>query len=272
MTAGPNPASRGIFASPPVIEVALSVAFEPLPDFGIALLGELYGEFRSRFPRQEEQGRFEMPIEVLDAPQAAPEATFRFFQTPPTPRLWFLDADGRHLVQVQNTLFARNWRRITSDDDYPRYQVIRDAFESDISVFQTFLDARGIGPIRATQCELTYINHVPSPNNPGELGEIFAFIDDGRLRPVEPEAIRFVVDSPINSDGKAIGRLHVSGEPATLKIGGQPIVVLTLTGRGAPIAADIDGTLAFMDLAHAKALQAFVAMTTEQMHSRWGQS
>ena len=50
----------------------------------------------------------------------------------------------------------------------------------------------------------------------------------------------------------------------------SPIVSLTITVRGLPYPANIDGILAFLDDGSDIAVQAFVDLTTEDMHRKWG--
>lgn len=98
---GPSvPTSLPDYANPPVIEVVGGVGFAPIEGFKAVHLGLLWERFRDQFPRVEEHPPIAMPLEVLQIPNPqGPE--LQFLDTPPLPRIWFLDESGNGIVQVQ---------------------------------------------------------------------------------------------------------------------------------------------------------------------------
>src|SRR2546422_5562505 len=129
------------FDNPPVVEVVLSIQFEPLEGLHTAHLGLLWGQFRDRFPRTEDQPPLNRVIEDLE-PSVPPEAggiRIEFFDRFPSPRLWFLNEDGTELIQVQQDRFIHNWRTVGEGKKYPRYERIRESFSKELTTFQQYL-------------------------------------------------------------------------------------------------------------------------------------
>ncbi len=265
------------FENPPLIEVALSVQFESLPELQIPQLGLLWAEFKERFPRVEQHTPVDQVIErigVRAVPQ--PRVGFKLLENPPLPRLWFAEDGGNELVQVQSDFFGRNWRKIKELEEYPRYEdAIRPGFVTDWNIFERYVEEKGLGPIKPNQCSVTYVNHIVSGDvwqDHNELGSIFRIWNGGNDKriPLEMEdakfALRYVISSQKN---EFFGRLHISVEPAFLKQDDKPIFVLTLTCRGKPMNEGLDGILSFMDLGRRHIVDSFDAITTEEMHEVW---
>ena len=101
------------FANPPLAEVALSVQFEPLEQLRTAQIGLLWGEFRQRFPVTEEHAPLDSVIERFGVSRTSVlEPRLQMLETPPVPRVWFLNEAGTELIQVQQERFIHNWRRL----------------------------------------------------------------------------------------------------------------------------------------------------------------
>ena len=262
------------FTSPPAVEVALAVGFQPLATLGTVELIRLWDSKFSRvFPKVQEQPRVEMAIEQFGPPSSLPSFRFELMQAPPLPRLWFLNDDESELLQVQNNWFARNWRQRDSGPEYPHYPNIRRPFESDLTNIIEHIQKAGLGTFRPNQCELTYINHVAfEATAPAHLRDVLAVF--ARRPPTgplgEPESVRAALQWVMTVAGEPVGRLHMTAEPAIRQTDMKPVTVLTMTARGRPLGDGLDGVLSFLDLAHDYVVRSFVALTTERMHDTWG--
>jgi uncharacterized protein (TIGR04255 family) len=259
------------FRDPPVIEVVLAVTFRPIPGFRIVHYGQLWERhFKEAFPTVLEQARVQPLIEQLDSPGRGAELTLELAMTPPLPRAWFIGPDASQLVQVQNDWFARNWRKVEADREYPRYPNLRQPFAKDFRQFVDYVRQAVLEPVEPTQCELSYINHIVAPDGL-QLSDILTIVQH---RPTDdlpsPEAMRLAVQYVIARGDEAVGRLHVTAEPAVRRADGRPVTVLTLTARGRPLSRDLDGVLAFFDLGHEQIVHAFERLTTQRMHELWG--
>jgi len=109
------------FENPPLVEVALSVQFEPIEQMRTPQIGFLWAEFRDRFPVTQEHPPVDPVIERFGiARTGAPEVRLQMLESPPLPRVWFVNPTGTELIQVQNDRFIHNWRKVDDGDKYPR--------------------------------------------------------------------------------------------------------------------------------------------------------
>ena len=262
------------FAAPPVVEVALAVAFRPVPGLDTVRLARLWDRFRDRFPNVEQQPPIRMATESPEA--FAPQSvTFEMAEGPVAPRLWFLSEPGTDLIQVQVDWFARNWRKLETDEGYPSYRRMREEFADHYRELEGYFDDEGLGRIQPLQCELTYINHIfptgqGSTIRPEEVLTVLAPVP--RELKGSLESITLVAQAKIAHDDNFAGRLHVTAVPAKRKLDNREIVALTLTARGRPLGDGLDGVMSFLDLGHDDALRTFVALTKPKMHAIWGRS
>lgn len=264
------------FDNPPVVEVALSVQFETLPDFRTPQIGLLWQQFRDRFPKTEEHPPLDSVIERFGVPPTPKGvARFQMLSAPPVPRCWFLNNEGTELVQVQQDRFAHNWRKVGDQATYPRYDYVRTTFENELRKFEDFLSRQQIGELNANQCEITYVNHILSGegwNNHGQLGEVLTlfaprYTDDFRPAPEDGRlSARYMIP---NNTGEPVGRLHVAVEPVYRSADDMPMFALTLTARGRPLGVGVPGVLAFLDLGREWIVRSFASITTPQMHTIW---
>jgi uncharacterized protein (TIGR04255 family) len=255
------------FDEPPVVEVALSVGFQALPRFTAVDFGLFWERSFAGYPNISHQPPQTMPVERFDRVGGSPQVSWELATSPPLPRVWFVDDGDANLVQVQPNWFARNWRKTDSGGTYPHYQAIRELFVSDLAALLAFAGDRKLGEFRATQCEVTYINHVPFEGDVGQLHDVVRVLgqppaSDNQLETTRL-ALQFTVGTP------PVARLHITGEEATRLSDAQRIAVLSITFRGAPSSGDVDGVLSFLDRGHVEIVRAFDSLTTDPMHAIW---
>jgi len=267
-----QPAREVDFARPPVVEVALSVRFEPIRKLDSAQIALYWAGIKDRFPLIEQHPRLDSLIERFDTPDFTP-SHIRLEFGEAVPRFWFLTSNQSQLLQLQQDQFAHNWRK--NIDPYPHYESIRDSFRKEMDTFAEFVSGQRLGEVAPVQCEVTYINHIDAGD--GDAGH--AHVQDvltvwsGQYNPglpSEPETVDVRFRYLMNNDGKKVGRLHVELQPAFRQQDGRPIWVLIFTARGIPLGRDLPGAVAFMDLGRKNMLQTFLAITTTQLHKKWG--
>lgn len=265
------------FNKPPLIEVALSVQFDMLQDLSVAHLGVLWEKkFRPKFPKTEQHGPLKPLLESFTRPTGPDQPVrFEFLDSPPTPRLWFLNSEETELIQIQPDRFIRNWRKQRDTEIYPRYDELRKKFCKDLDSFREFLREEGLPDINPAQCEVTYVNHI-TPNQGwdkhGQAHKIISLLSSPAKHafPSEPEDIRlFAKYSILDNSAQPIGRLHVTFEPAFRRKDDTPLYVLTLIARGHPAGQTIDGVLSFFDKGHELIVRGFTSVTTPEMHQIW---
>lgn len=270
-------APRPDFADPPVVEVALSAQFESLGKLRMPQLGLLWQEFRDRFPMTEEHAPLDAVVERFGAPRVRRGvARIEMLESPPTPRCWFLNEAGTELIQVQQDRFVHNWRKAESTTEYPRYEHVRATFASELKRFSEFLAREKLGEFVPNQCEVTYVNHIQSGEAwqaHGDVGQVITVFSRSFSDSFFdlPEDVGLRLRFPILDDaGQPVGRLHVALEPGYRTGDEQPIFVLNLTARGAPLGVGIAGVLSFLDLGREWVVRGFTSITTPKMHKEWG--
>ena len=126
------------YGKPPVVEVAMSVQFRGLPRLNSAYLGLLWDRYRKTYPKAEHHPPIAAVNEGFESPTASTpgiivEPTF------PVPRCWFVNETGTRLIQVQQDRFILNWRKLDTEEKYPRYSEIRENFEEEWARFEEFV-------------------------------------------------------------------------------------------------------------------------------------
>ena len=261
---------------PPVIEVVLSLQFEPLSELAAPQFGLLWSQFRNEFPRIEEHLPIAPVIETFDVPpKDRLGMRVEMSEVPLLPRMWFLNAAGTELIQVQRDRFIHNWRKTDLDQTYPRYEYIRERFRSELSVFTQFLTSEGINKFAINQVEVTYINHIAAGDvwhDHSELHKVIspwpASYSDTFLTQIEDGNI--LMRYRIADDaGAPIGRLNVELQSGYRKSDHVPIFVLNLTARGKPQGKGIEGAFSFLDIGREWIVRGFTSITTQEMHRIW---
>jgi uncharacterized protein (TIGR04255 family) len=264
------------FANPPVVEVALSVQFEPLRNLRVPQIGLLWQEFRDRFPVTEEHATIDPAIERFGVAQRRQGAVrVEMLQVHPVPRCWFLNAVGTQLIQVQQDRLIHNWRKVGDAESYPRSEHVRGEFAGELEQFRAFLQRERLGELRPNQCEVTYVNKIstgPGGFQHGDLDKLITLFhrrySDDFL--TTPEEVGFTAHYVIpDAAGEPLGRLHVSVEPVFRESDDQPNFLMNLTARGKPVGESIGGALAFLDLGREWVVRGFASITTQNMHHVW---
>lgn len=266
------------FKEPPLSEVVLSLQFDTLEDLKTPLIGVLWERFRKRLPEIEEHPPLPQVVERFDAPVAS-KIDVVVEEKLPAPRVWFLTPGKTELIQVQQDRFIHNWRKVSGQEPYPRYETIREKFAEEVAEFMAFLRDEKVGPIKINQCEVTYVNHIEPSGVWQRHGEVSAILRHWTDLPAggflpQPEDLglraRYVIP---DESGKPIGRLHVVFQPAWKTADNLPIFTMNLTARGKPLGDDLNGAFAFFDLGRRWIVKGFGDLTTKIMQEKiWGRT
>ena len=223
------------YDNPPVIEVVFGVQFNKVPikppDTGI--LWERLG--RKAYPECKEMPPLPPVVERFDVASSQTERlTFEELTHPPLPRLFFINASKNHLIQVQQDRLHQNWRRLKSDEKYPRYATLYPKFVESWKLFSSFVNELNLGPLEPNQYELTYVNHIPRGQGWVNLSDVENVFRDfqckvrDRFLP-EPENLAWRKIYRLPNDS---GRLHASLRLAVSRESKDRIMILDLTARG----------------------------------------
>lgn len=109
-----HPSALPDFGQPPVVEVALSVQFEPLP-LQTKHLALLWEKCRAEFPEWQDHAPIPPAFESFGS--GLFNARFR---TTPLVRALFRNRAGTELKQYQDDRFVRNWTKAADAPTYPR--------------------------------------------------------------------------------------------------------------------------------------------------------
>lgn len=270
-----NPSQLPKFNQPPVVEVALSLMFEPLSGFRAAHFGHLW----VRYPDltiTEDQPELNVPTEEPAAPAPPPPPRFELMQLPRI-RAWFRTENGTQLLQIQHNRLVYNWRKGDTSEPYPSYEVVRHRFDEVVEKFKAFLKDENLGTIRPMQCEVTYVNHIVGEHGwphskVAEVTRLWAEPSTGGFLP-PVEDVRFLARFVIpDASGGFLGRFSVDLQPAYLVSSGLQVLALTLVARGKPLSNDLPGAGRFLDIGHEWIVRGFTEITTPEMHKKWGRT
>ena len=261
------------FEKPPVAEVVLGVQFKTEKPLQVPHIGLFWQTIREDFPEIREKPPLGSQIERLDSEgPPTPVGGIEFgIGTPPPPRCWFVDPSGNRLIQVQSDRFLHNWRKISGEEDYPRYEGIRDEFIERWRGFVAFLKHEDLGTPTVTQGEVSYINHIPKDScwaEADDMPKVFSclkHVDEPALfGPME--SVEFGIRRRLPDNR---GRLHVTAAPAFQPKDKTIMIRMVLTARGPVADSSDEAILDWMNMGRGAIVNSFTALTAPEAHEFW---
>lgn len=266
------------FERPPVTEVVLGVQFKTEKPLRVPHVGLFWQTIREAFPEFVEHPPLgpqieQLPADPFHAPPGALEMGIQIGMGAfPTPRCWFVDNPGNKVIQLQTDRFLHNWRKISGEEEYPRYETIRDEFIDRWRQFVSFSNDEKLGAPTVTQAEVTYVNHIPQDScwsEADDMPNVFSclkLVDEidlfGPMETMEFNIRRRLRDNR--------GRLYVKAAPAFTTKDKSVILRMVLTTRG-PVADNSDeAILDWMDMGRSTIVKGFAALTAPAAHKVWG--
>jgi uncharacterized protein (TIGR04255 family) len=265
------------YDNPPLIEVAMSVQFEPPSGLTMAHLGAYWWLNRESYPV------------VVDAkPISASKESFRNQEPwfPPSLRFAITDqinfrlqmksSDEQWVCQIQQDRFVVNWRK--QEDRYPRFREAWERFQRDWTSWNKFLTEL-YSPASETipyMWELAYVNRIPKGTlwkSPADWDKIFPSLcvspsDSNKVGSLQGVRGQWIWDS---SDPTV--RLNVELVPRRFR--GSPdedSLMLNLTARG-PIDVASCGKLTAiqsgMDCGHSMIVSMFDSLASPTAKQKW---
>ena len=257
------------FEAPPINEVVCGLMFEPVQELLTPYLGSLWERYKPAFSACKELA----PLSTVIEGTAVGEIELQVLDLPPMPRIWFEDPEGNGLIQVQRERFHYNWRRRSSEDEYPHFETVYALFKEKLAIFRCFLGELRTSELVLKQFELTYINLIDlseRPNSVLDLGEVFSDFSwrrhEGRL---EPESANWRVVFRLPGGH---GRLDVTVRSAVRTSDGKPMILFDLTARGIGDDRTLEGIDDWFRMAHNTIVRAFVELTSRDIQKAvWSQ-
>lgn len=264
----PRPDHLPDFARPPLNEVVLGVQFSPPKGYQQVRAGEVWALFKSEYPLVQEHQALEPAFETFGLPHHAKVGGRLSFVTGAThDRYWFLRKSGDELIQFQQDRLLHNWRKVGDQtNEYPRFERMAQRFTDEARQLERYLASLSPQMLAINQCEVSYINHIEFGAGQVNLSDWFRGFS---LAGVEADDFNIGFREIIRGDNQQpVGRLTY--EIATgIRPDGKRIIVLNLTARGAPTAADIDSAMRFIAKGRELIVCRFAEITTEGAHKAW---
>ncbi|MFA5864492.1 MAG: TIGR04255 family protein [Phycisphaerae bacterium] len=259
------------YTKPPVVEVAIGLQFAPLDNFSAAHIGLYWALIRDTFNRVEDQSPIEHIVEPLVEPQEI-KPLFRMFTKPEPPRVWFIDSAGNKIIQVQHDRFLHNWRKMTEQDEYPRFPAVKKEFFDHWNQFCSFLEEQKLSPPQVDQCELTYVNLIRKGagwESMSDLNNLFTFAKwhtRSNFLPA-PENVRWSARFLLPEQS---GRLHIEMLPVRIQPKNELALQLSLTTRGKPLTnMDSGSIIQWFDLAREWIVKGFADIVDKKTDRLW---
>lgn len=256
------------FAAPPLNEVVLGVQFTPPPGYSQILAGQVWSLFKSEFPRVEEHPPLAPQFETFGRPT---ESTFNFgFVTGAShDRFWFLNDKRGELIQFQHDRLLHNWRKVGDGPEYPRYEMMIQAFERELRSLSSYFATLSPQELQISQCEISYVNHIPCDGDRCDGSRWLRFLQlDADQAEDFNLTFRRILSGP---DGQPRGRLTCEAAVALVPTPrrAQRVIRFALTARGAPPKPNLDSALEMLGENREIVIESFTALTTESAHAEW---
>lgn len=143
--------------NPPIVELALSILFEPNEKLNDVHLGPFWWDNRADFPSVEPMQPIRMELETFASGSSfsGPALTVQLMNEPET-RLMMNSEDRSWLCQLQRDRMVVNWRKLNSE--YPRYPAVKSKLQTMWDKWSDFATKVGGSAPVPTKWELVYVN------------------------------------------------------------------------------------------------------------------
>jgi uncharacterized protein (TIGR04255 family) len=262
-----RPADLPDYDDPPVNEVVVGVQFNQTAITG-AHIGLFWEELRDEFPKVSEHPPLEPKIEFLQPRRfSAPRLEFSAWHGS---RYWLTSEDDVQLVQVQPDRLLYNWRRGPNNAAYPRFEAVQEKFWSIAGKWSDFLKMEG-QTLTLSQWEVTYINHILTPEGEPTLAEVLSFWGEQLDRALggAAEAGRLEAQRILTENNEPWARMYLNVTTG-IRFDQVPLIAFELTVRGPSGDEDAwETTHNRLFQARRQIVTAFDTLTTPKMHAVW---
>lgn len=269
------------YDTPPVVEVALSVQFDPPLGFNVGHFGAFWASQKGRFATVATSPPISTPPEKFGGEsQWLPVAYGLGLTNDPQCRLQMTSGDGEWMGQIQADRLVLNWRKKAAA--YPRFGEANRRFLDLWRALQDFfINERLVSPTPRLW-EVTYVNRIPKGelwNSPQDWQAVFPGLWGGVSKAADGLVFRgfqgrWVWDAPREN-----GRLYVDAYPASSADDPKTeLLMVSLTARG-PIKPSgqrpgitevLQVIQAGMDLGHDLIVSTFDTIGSNRAKKHWG--
>ena len=257
------------YEQPPVTEVVCSVLFKSIEGLLTPHIGLLWQRFQPEYPFCDDVAPIAPRIETFGEQDIEPEPMVELSDIPPLPRVLLINNDGTRIIQIQGDRFVHNWRKISPESEYPRYESLIKGFQEHLSKFDTFLAEADLRQVQPLQYELTYVNQIPQGDAWSTLEDIgkvfpdFAWKANPQRFLSHPQSISWasVFELP-----DRLGRLHASVKYEL--VNNHPTLLFVLTVRGIGSYTSLEALQNWFDIGHEWIVCAFADLTDEEIQTK----
>lgn len=262
-----RPAHLPNFTNPPIDEVVIGVQFEPIPGFSSVHTKEVWDLFRGGFPTVQEQPLLQPQFETFGGSNLQPSFQFQISSGPVGSRLWFISEQENSLLQFQSDRFLANWKKNPTQEPYPRFEGISDAFRNQLNILSNHVLDFFRYKVAFNQAEVTYVNVIPVSS----FSEIGSWLKLWNCDGMSIEAVNTMFSEVIFDEvKKPFARLFYEIQ-SVYTVDGQDIALkLSLTFRGKPFRDDIESVFDFLKRGREEIVMKFKSITTPSSHELWG--
>ncbi len=253
------------FAEPPLDEVVLGVQFAPVANYSSIHSHPVWDIFREEFPNAAEQPLLEPKFETFGGSQQQ-RPMIQFGPSPIGSRFFFSSEDENHLLQFQSDRLITNWRKSPTQNPYPRFESIADAFDANLQSLSRHLKKDFSYEMDVNQAEIAYINIIPVESF--QEAEQWLTVWNGNNLDIEGVIVNFG-EIVKNENDKPFARLICEIQSILSPDGESKAIRLALTFRGKPEGNDIDAAMDFIKVGREKIVSRFSEITTESAHRLW---
>jgi uncharacterized protein (TIGR04255 family) len=232
--------------------------------------------FRRDFPEVERQIPVLQMAPFLQASQPPPS-----FVQPGMPlesRWWFVSEDRSGVIQVQENLVARNWRRLAPPPEvavpYPGFDAIFASYRDVIATIEADCAARSEKMPEPSVCELLYENLIPledSDGNKVRMSDVIAPITFDTPSP--RAAFNMVWVEPLAPDETPLDPqvlVTIAHVMAQSPPEGQQRLYAKLAFGARSAVSGWAEAFSFIERSHARFRTRLLELTTEQGRATWG--
>ncbi len=271
------------YVRPPLVEVAMSVQFDPPNGLNLAHLGAFWLEHKTLLPRVQAVQPISAKGESFGGKgQWLPPSLQFAITNEPDCRLQMTSDDEQWMYQIQRDRMVVNWRK--RGEQYPRYNQTWGRFLEAWNVWIHLLRKLALDPPRPRLWELSYVNRIPKAdlwNTPNDWPRIFPGLWGGSFCDMTGVELRGLRGQWVWESSRPPARLYL--EPSPGRSNDQPpqdVLLLSLTARGpieltategtAIVRTEFDMIEAGMGCGHAFIVTAFDSISSEAAKTKWG--
>jgi uncharacterized protein (TIGR04255 family) len=263
------------YERPPLVEVAMSVQFDPPRALSQAHLGAFWSLQREDFPNIRANQPIDAVIDDFDG-QWVPSSIRFSWSNEPHIRLQMSSSDDQWMCQIQRDRLVVNWRK--REGVYPRFGATLERFKNAWQAFTQFAQAFEVQGIAPRTWEVTYVNRVPRSElwaTALDWACVFPGLWGGRFIDIDGLSLSGASGQWAWKSTAGPSRVYAEARPGrTNDDPPQQLLMLNLTARGrvesrknesddfAPIEAG-------MHTGHELILRTFESIASEQAKEHW---